>query len=105
MLLFLLYVVPDFCVLLRRQGKTAKCALGVESVMALLRNLSHFECSAVVANEPQLSVCAWTDPSIRIGSSSERTLRSAQIRARALCAIAADSGTVQTIPGRDNVTR
>src|ERR1700687_4789310 len=28
MVLFLLYVVPDFCVLIRRQGKTAKGALG-----------------------------------------------------------------------------
>jgi hypothetical protein len=50
--------------------------------MVLLRNLSHFECSPVVASEPQLSVCVWTDPSIRIGPSSEQTLLLAQIRAR-----------------------
>jgi hypothetical protein len=42
---------------------------------------------------------------MRIGSSSEQTLLSAQIRPRALCAIAADSGTLQTLPVRDNVTR
>src|SRR5258708_39071401 len=66
--------------------------------MVLLRNLSHFQCRPVVASEPQLSVCAWTDPSIGIGFSSERPLLSSQIRALALCAIATESGTVHTSP-------
>jgi hypothetical protein len=82
MLLFPLYVVPDFCVLFRSQGKTAKGALGGASAMILLRDLSHFECSPVVVKGPQLSDYASTDPSIRINPSSKRTLPSAQIYAR-----------------------
>jgi hypothetical protein len=73
--------------------------------MALLRNLSHFECSAVLANEPQLSVCAWTDPSIRIDSSSGRTMLSAQIEPGRFAQLLLIAGTVQTIIGRNNVTR
>jgi hypothetical protein len=55
LLLFPLYVVPDFCVLFRSQGKTAKGALGAASPIVLLWDLSHFECSPVVVKGPQLS--------------------------------------------------
>jgi hypothetical protein len=79
LLLFPLYLVPDFCVLFRSQGKTAKGALEGASAMIMLGNLSHFECSPVVVKGLRLSDYASTDPSIRINSSSERTLPSAQI--------------------------